>query len=177
MPGVDPDQRVGIKQDHLDRLSLNLRPFGVQSHVHSPAATAGSRISMFGRLIFRAGAGLSTVSRYRTPFRSMITGTPLSASSSASDSRSRTSETVYLFMDVHCTRLRRGGIRAGRTPVTPLASRSNASSCATEFVALGWTHARCDSPEGRGTPSRLSIGRPARRHARRQPLAGDPLAA
>ena len=103
VPTFEPQQGVGVEQDHFRRVSRNAIFPGSQPQVHCPAATAGSRMVTIDFRFRGRRAGRSALREYRTPFRSMTTGTPLSAWSSASASRSRTWLTVYRFMAVHCT--------------------------------------------------------------------------
>src|SRR5205823_2384525 len=69
---IQPEQSVGIDEDHERRRAWNVNlPSAAVVHVHWPAATAGSTIS-----ILRPGAGFfrregSTVKRYSTPRRRM----------------------------------------------------------------------------------------------------------
>ena len=101
---LDPQKRLRIEQDHDRRFRRNFSPFVVRSHVQPCSRASGSSTSIRGlRRDFRGVVLGSTDSRYWTPFRSIITGTPRSASSSASDNRSRTMDTVYFFTAVHCT--------------------------------------------------------------------------
>lgn len=101
---LDPQERLRIEQDHDRRVRRNFSPFVVRSHVQPCSRTSGSSTSIRGfRRDFRGAVLGSTDKRYVTPFRSMITGTPRSASSRASDNRSRKTDTVYLFTNVHCT--------------------------------------------------------------------------
>jgi hypothetical protein len=105
---LDPQKRLRIEQDHDRRFRRNFSPFVVRSQVQPCSRASGSSTSIRGfRRDFRGAVLGSTDNRYLTPFRSMITGTPRSASSRASDNRSRTTDTVYLFTTVHCTS--RGG--------------------------------------------------------------------
>src|SRR5438067_3025189 len=63
-----------------------------------------------------------------------------------------------------------------QTLITAEGSR-NRFCRATDLVALVWRHARGDGRQGGSAPHRLQVGGGARGHARRQPLAGDALAA
>ena len=89
---VQPDQRVGIKQDQRPGRFVKARPDDRQLQVHVPSATAGSTMSRRTgrrrRRVWRSEP--SALSANRTPRRSMTTCSPRSAASSTAERRSRT---------------------------------------------------------------------------------------
>lgn len=77
---LDPQKRLRIEKDHDRRFRRNFSPFAVRSHVQPCSRASGSSTSIRGvRRDLRGAVFDSTDSRYRTPLRSMITGTPRSA--------------------------------------------------------------------------------------------------
>ena len=112
---MQPDERVGVEQDHsLDRPPLNASPSAVQSHVHCPRATSGSIDSIIFCRPPRRGLPSGRITN-RTPRRSMTAGRPCSAASRRSENRARASATEYRFI---CP-LYIGGHRDGRCRAPP----------------------------------------------------------
>jgi hypothetical protein len=92
---IEPDQGERVEQDQRRFRDWRLKLFGVQLQLHCPSATAGSSTSILGfRRRRRAGASDATDNRKRVPWRSMMTASPRSAWSSASERRSLTCATV-----------------------------------------------------------------------------------
>lgn len=88
VPRLEPEQRVGIEQDHLrfrfPSCAENVTDPGDQSQDQAPAATLGSSIvslGFAGRVFF---AGTARFTMNFTPLRSITTSSPVSTSSRTS---------------------------------------------------------------------------------------------